>query len=271
MKLLDNKTAIITGAGRPHGMGRATALKFAEHGARVIVTDLVRSGHADDDQASIDAVVEEVRALGCEALGLGVDVTQRDAVDACVAQTVESFGGVDVLVCNAGTSIGAGPFLEQTDVQWDVSYQVHLKGPLYFSQAVIPHMQAAGGGAIVNNASMLGVAAEAFTAAYTATKFGLVGLTKVIAAEFGPDNIRCNAVCPGAVDTLMQQEGLRTLAADYGKTYEEMVKSVEDQAALKRQAQADEIADAILYLASPMSSYVSGVSMLVHGGANPGL
>jgi len=271
MKLLENKVAIITGAGRPHGMGKATALKCAEHGAKVVITDLVRDGFAEEDMVGIEAVVSEAKAQGADAFGIGVDVTDRDQVKACVEKTIQEFGRVDILVNNAGTAIGAGPFLEQSDKQWDVSYGVHMKGPTYFCQEVIPHMQKQGGGSIVNNASMLGVAAEPFSAAYTATKFGLVGLTKVIAVEFGPDNIRCNAVCPGAIDTQMQRDGLKKLAAEYGNTYEEMVKSVEKQSAMNRQAQPEEVADTIVYLASPMSSYVSGITMLVHGAANPGV
>jgi NAD(P)-dependent dehydrogenase (short-subunit alcohol dehydrogenase family) len=175
-----------------------------------------------------------------------------------------------VMVNNAGTAIGAGPFLEQTDLQWDISYNVHLKGTLYFCQEVIPHMQKQGGGSIVNNASMLGLAAESHTAAYTATKFGVVGLTKTIAAEFGKDNIRCNAVCPGSVATQMQEEGLQQFADWGGITLEEAWKDAE-RCALGRSAQPEEVADAMVYFASDMSSYVSGQALLVCGGANPGL
>ncbi|MDG1386993.1 MAG: SDR family NAD(P)-dependent oxidoreductase [Halioglobus sp.] len=267
MKLMQDKVVVITGAGREKGMGQAAVMKFAEHGARVVVTDLARN---DEELANIERVAAGARALGVEAIAVGVDVSNRDQVDACVGTVIEAFGRIDVMVNNAGTAIGAGPFLEQTDIQWDVSYNVHMKGALYFCQAVIPHMQKQGGGSIVNNASMLGVAAESHTAAYTATKFGVVGLTKTIAAEFGKDNIRCNAVCPGSVATQMQEEGLQQFADWFGITLEEAWKDAE-RCALGRSAQPEEVADAMVYFGSDMSSYVSGQALLVCGGANPGL
>jgi 3-oxoacyl-[acyl-carrier protein] reductase len=269
-KLLENKVVIITGAGRPKGMGQATALKFAEQGARVVVTDLVRDKHAEEDFAAVETVAGQVRELGAESLAIGVDVTNRQQVNECVERTVAKFGTVDVLVNNAGTAIAAGPFLEQTDKQWDISYGVHLKGALYFCQAVIPIMQGQGGGAIVNNSSMLGIAGEPLTAGYTATKFGVVGLTKVIAAEFGKDNIRCNAVCPGSINTMQQSEGLAQFAEWAGISIEEAWKDAERNA-LGRSAEPGEVADVIVYLASPMASFVSGVALPVTGAANPGV
>lgn len=267
MKMMQDKVVIITGAGREKGMGQAAVHRFAAHGASVVVTDVVRN---DQEQANIDRVAEEARDLGARSLAIGVDVSSREQVSACVSQVMDTFERVDVMVNNAGTAIGAGPFLEQTDQQWDISYNVHLKGTLYFCQEVIPHMQRQGGGSIVNNASMLGVAAESHTAAYTATKFGVVGLTKTIAAEFGRDNIRCNAVCPGSVATQMQEEGLQQFADWFGITLEEAWKDAE-RCALGRSARPEEVADAMVYFASDMSSYVSGQALLVCGGANPGL
>lgn len=270
MRVLEDKVVIITGAGRPRGMGQAAAIKFAEHGAKVVVTDLVRPEHEAEDFAAVEAVAAAARQLGVEALAVGVDVTDRQQVRDCVSKSVEAFGTVDVMINNAGTAIGAGPFLEQTDRQWDVSYGVHLKGTLYFCQEVIPVMQRQGGGAIVNNSSMLGIAAEPYTAAYTATKFGVVGLTKVIAAEFGKDNIRCNAVCPGSINTTMQSEGIARFAQWAGIELEEAWKDAERNA-LGRSAEPEEVADAMLFLASPMASFVSGVALPVTGAANPGL
>ena len=267
MSLLQDKVAIITGAGRQKGMGQAAVHRFAQNGAKIIVTDLVRN---DEELAAIEKVAAEARELGVEAIAIGVDVTNRDQVDACVAKAIETFGRVDVLVNNAGTAIGAGPFLEQTDMQLDISLNVHIRGTWNFCQAVIPHMQGNGGGSIVNNSSMLGVAAEPFSAGYTASKFGVVGLTKVIAAEFGKDNIRCNTVCPGSIKTQMQEEGLKKFAEWSGISLEQAWKDAE-RCALGRSAEPEEVADAMVYLASSMSSYVSGDTLMVTGAANPGV
>lgn len=270
MKLLDDKVVIITGAGRAQGMGQAAARKFAEHGAKVVISDLIRDKHEEEDRAAIEAVASQVRGQGVDALAVGVDVTDPQQVESCVAASIDAFGTVDVLVNNAGTAIGAGPLLEQTDTQWDVSYGVHVKGTFYFCRAVIPVMQRQGGGVIVNNASMLGIAAEPFAAAYITTKFGVVGLTKAIAAEFGKDNIRCNAVCPGSIKTQMQGETIGMFAEWYGVT-EAQAWADAERCALGRSAEPEEVADAMVYLASPMASYVSGVALPVTGAANPGV
>lgn len=270
MALLEDKVAIITGAGRPQGMGRAAALRFAAEGAKVVITDLVRESHRDADLQSLEQVASEVGEAGAEVLHFGVDVTDRNQVADCVAGVIKSFGAVDVLVNNAGTTVGAGPFLEQTDEQWDISFQVHLMGTTNCCREVIPVMRKGGGGSIVNNSSMLGLAAEPFSAAYTATKFGVVGLTKVIAAEFGKDKIRCNAVCPGSVDTAMQAAGIKQFAKWYGISEAEALADAERNA-LGRSAQPEEIADVMLWLASPMSSFVSGAAIPVTGAANPGV
>jgi NAD(P)-dependent dehydrogenase (short-subunit alcohol dehydrogenase family) len=267
MKLMQDKVVIITGAGRERGMGQAAVMTFAEHGAKVAVTDLARN---DEEQAGIERVAEAARQRGNEALALTLDITDRAQVEAAIARVIDTFGRIDVLINNAGTAIGAGPYLEQTDTQWDVSYQVHLKGTHYMCQAVIPQMQAQGGGAIVNNASMLGVAAEPYSAAYTATKFGVVGLTKAIAAEFGGDDIRCNCVCPGSVDTQMQAEGIEQFAEWAGVSVEEAWRDAE-RCALGRSARPEEVANAMLYLASDLASYVSGHALMVTGAANPGV
>lgn len=269
MGLLDKQVVIVTGAGRARGMGQAAVKRFAEHGANVVVSDLVRPDVPEDRQG-IEETAAAARAAGVRALACGVDVSDRAQVDACVAQTIAEFGRVDVLVNNAGTALGAGPFLEQTAQQLKVSIDVHIHGTWNFCQAVIPHMQRQGGGSIVNNASMLGLAAEPFTSAYTATKFAVVGLTKALAAEFGGDNIRCNAVCPGSIKTQMQEEGIKQFARWHGISEAEAWADAE-RCALGRSAEPEEVADAMVYLASSLSSYVSGVALPVTGAANPGV
>jgi 3-oxoacyl-[acyl-carrier protein] reductase len=191
MKLLEGKVAIVTGAGRPKGMGRASALKLAEQGASVVVTDLAQKREdlmiegllgIGDEPGALEKVVSEIEALGSKGLAMAVDVTDTDQIRACVEKTCETFGGVDILFNNAGTAIGVGPFLDILSANWDLSWQVNVKGMMEFCRAVIPRMIERGGGSIINNASMAGLGAEPGYGAYVVTKFAVVGLTKLLAA-----------------------------------------------------------------------------------------
>ena len=189
MKPLEGKIAIVTGAGRPKGIGRATALRLADHGAHVVVTDLCRKYEGDlafygvgDDWAQLQRVVGEIETRGVRGLACRVDVTKRDEIDACVAQVVASFGGVDILFNNAGTAVGVGPFLAMTQQQWDLSLAVNVTGMFHFCQAVIPQMVERSGGVIVNTSSMAGLGATEMMCGYNTTKFAVVGFSKSIAA-----------------------------------------------------------------------------------------
>lgn len=269
MNFLADKVAIITGAGRERGMGQAAAIKLAAQGAKIVVTDLVRS---DDERAALDNVAATIKELGGETLAMAVDVTDRQQIDQCVEQTCQHFGGVDILFNNAGTAIGEHPFLELKDLHWDLSYQVNLKAIADFSQAVIPVMQAHGGGAIINNSSLAGLGAVAGMAAYVATKFAVVGLTKAIAREFGQDNIRCNAVCPGMIDTQLSEQAVDWYTGLHPELSREQARQeLAEDVSLKRWAQPEEVGDAVAYLAGPHASYISGVALPVDGGLPVGL
>ena len=209
MGSLEDKVAIVTGAAG--GIGTAITLALAEEGARIVVCDL--ASRRDDGLAPLADVISD---RGGEAIAMAVDVSRKADIKAAVAATLEAWSGVDILVNNAGTTAGAGPFLEITDADWQLSFVVNLKAPADFAQAVIPEMRRRGGGAILNIASTAGLGASASFGAYTATKHGLVGLSKTIAAEFGRDGIRCNAVCPGFVRTEMHLGATRRLAAQEG-------------------------------------------------------
>jgi 3-oxoacyl-[acyl-carrier protein] reductase len=225
MKLLEGKVAIVTGAGRPKGMGRASALKLAEQGASVVVTDLARKRtdlmiegllEIGDEFAALEQLVSEIEALGSRGLALAVDVTDTGQIQNCVDRTCAAFGGIDILFNNAGTAIGVGSFLDILSEKWDLSWQVNVKGMVEFCRAVIPRMIERGGGSIINNASMAGLGAARGYGAYIVTKFAVVGLTKLVAAEFGPRNIRCNATCPGAILTDMGEEEITFIAMENG-------------------------------------------------------
>lgn len=272
---LNGKTAIVTGASAPNGIGRACALKLAEDGAAVVVTDVAGSltveNHTVDRLDLLSELVAIIEASGGKAMGMDVDVTNEMRVADCVAQTVSRFGSVDILVNNAGTTIGAGPMLESTSDQWDLSFRVNLLGPTLFSKAVIPAMQAQGGGAIVNIGSIGSLGAHAAFGAYTAMKHGIIGVTKTIAAEFGVDGIRCNAVCPGYVKTDMHEGANQRLAEARGIPVEEIKAERYAEVSLRRAGDPSEIAETVAFLAGPSSSYITGVALPVSGGTPVGL
>ncbi len=271
----DRRLAIVTGTGSPSGIGRATALALADDGLSVVVTDTATDPRPDGSPAAnteaMAALVAELEARGVEAMAVQVDITDRAEIDACVERVSARFGRIDVLVNNAGTTIGARPFLDVTPDDWDLSYRVNLRGTAEFCQAVLPTMIAAGGGAIVNNASTAGLGAEAGFGAYNATKHGVVGLTKTIAAEFGPAGVRCNAVCPGYVSTAMHLQATSRLAAEAGVTVEEMAERRYAGVALRRPGSTEEIAATIAFLAGPGAGYITGAALPVSGGTPVGL
>ncbi len=278
MNPLQGKVAIVTGAGRPKGIGRATALRLAEHGAQVVVADLCRKYEGDlafygvgDDWQQLQRVAGEIEARGARGLACRVDVTRRDEVEACVNETVAKFGGVDILFNNAGTAVGVGPFLAMTQQQWDLSLSVNVTGMFHFCQLVIPKMIERGGGVIVNTSSMAGLGAGELMCGYNTTKFAVVGFTKSIAAEFGPLGIRCNAVCPGMVDTDLGDDEYRFIAAMESISIEEARRRAAEKIALRRQCPPEEVADVVAYLCGPAASYITGVALPIAGGMAAGL
>ena len=246
------------------GSAAPSALKLASLGADLVLADL---SLAD----GLQALADELVAAGGRSLAVAVDVRVVAQVQACVGAACERFGGIDILVNNAGTTAGAKPFLEISDADWDQSYAVNLRGPAQLSRAVIPVMIQRGGGVIVNNASLAGLGAEAEFGAYSATKHGLVALTKTIAAEFGHQGIRCNVVCPGFVNTDMHRGVNERLAREAGIDVEEIARQRYLGVAMGRAGDPAEIAEAIAFLASPASSYITGVALPVAGGTSAGL
>ena len=278
MKPLQGKVAIVTGAGRPKGIGRATALRLAEHGADVVVADLCRKYEGDltfyglgDDWAQLQRVAGEIEARGARGLACRVDVTRRDEVDACVTETVAQLGGVDILFNNAGTAVGVGPFLAMTQQQWDLSLDVNVTGMFHFCQLVIPKMIDRGAGVIINTSSLAGLGAGEMMCGYHTSKFAVVGFTKAIAAEFGQFGIRSNAVCPGMVDTDLGDSEYEFISQMESITIEEARRRAAEKIALRRQCSPDEVADVVAYLCSPAAGYITGVALPIAGGMAVGL
>ena len=266
MKSSDIPTAIVTGAGHPQGIGHAIALSLAKAGFSVAVCDLA------ENSQHLHALARSIEDYGVAAKDLVVDITRQEEVNACVDRVITDFGRIDVLVNNAGVAVGSPGFLEMTDADWDLSFDVNVKGMARFAQTVIPVMQAQAGGAIVNISSLCGLRNIPPTPpCYTASKFAVIGITKAIAQEFGGDNIRCNAVCPGSIDTQMREIAMENIAQSSGISLREAELEENATISLGRPATPEEVAQVVAFLASPAAAYLTGAAIPVDGGMNFGL
>ncbi len=243
--MLKGKVAIITGAGR--GIGKAIALKLAEAGADIVINDIPGSDYADEAKA-------EVEALGVKAIVVRGDVRNTEDVENLVSKTVEEFGGVDILVNNAGITRD-GLMIRMSEDDWDTVMDINLKGAFNCIKAAVRPMMKKRSGSIINIASIVGVMGNAGQANYVASKAGLIGLTKTVAKEFSTRNIRCNAVAPGFIESHM------TDVLD-----ENVKKAYFDAIPLSRFGKTEDVAKAVLFLASDMSGYITGQTINVDGG-----
>ncbi len=247
MKLLEGKVALITGASR--GIGKGIALKFASEGADIAFTDLF-------DDENMAATVKEIEALGVKAKGYASNAADFAQTEEVVAKVKEDFGHIDVLVNNAGITKD-GLMLKMSEAQWDAVIAVNLKSAFNFIHAIIPVMMRQRSGSIINMASVVGVHGNAGQANYAASKAGRIALAKSIAQEVGSRGIRANAIAPGFIETAM------TAALS-----DEVRKEWAQKIPLRRAGQVEDIANVATFLASDMSSYVSGQVIEVDGGMN---
>jgi NAD(P)-dependent dehydrogenase (short-subunit alcohol dehydrogenase family) len=272
---LSGQIALITGASAPRGIGRAIAMRLARNGAAVVVTDMEGSvdlgGIAQARGDLLAGLVRDIEGAGGRALALFLDVTNVDDIAAGITATTGHFGNIDILVNNAGSLAGSDAFLATTPDQWQASFAVNLLGPMMLSQAVIPFMQAAGGGRIINIGSTGSLGAEPGFGAYTTMKHGLVGLTKTLASEFGPDGIRCNLVCPGYIATDMHMAANTRLAAEQNISVAEMQARRYGAVALRGAGTPEDVAGAVAYLAGPAGQYLTGIALPVAGGVPCGI
>ena len=247
MGLLDGKVALITGAAR--GIGKAIALKYAAEGADVAFTDLVINEAAQQTVAEIEAFGHKVKAYASNA----ADFEQTQQV---VAEVAAEFGHIDILVNNAGITKD-GLVMRMSEQQWDAVIAVNLKSAFNFIHAIVPIMARQRSGSIINMASVVGVHGNAGQSNYAASKAGLIALAKSIAQEMGPKGIRANAIAPGFIETAMTAQLSDEIREEWKK-----------KIPLRRGGQVDDIANTALYLASDLSSYVSGQVIQVDGGMN---
>jgi NAD(P)-dependent dehydrogenase (short-subunit alcohol dehydrogenase family) len=252
---LDGKVALITGA--TSGIGRATAVLFAGEGAAVAVVG------RDTDRGH--EVEEQIHSAGGRAIFIPVDVRRADDCERSVGETVAAFGRLDVLFNNAGVYV-ENDTLGCSEDEWDAQVDTSLKGAFLMSKFALPHMIAGGSGSIVNCASGWGIVGGEKAVAYCAAKGGMIVMTKAMAIDHGPQGIRVNAVCPGDTDTPME----RVDAEHKGWSWDEYVHWATDGRPIARMASPDEIARAVLFLASDESSFITGAVLPVDGGGVAG-
>jgi NAD(P)-dependent dehydrogenase (short-subunit alcohol dehydrogenase family) len=254
--LLAGSACVVTGGAR--GIGRAICERFAEEGGEVLIGDLL-------DGPGV-ALRDELRSRGARAEYAHLDVTDRGSVEGALAVTLAAFGRVDALVANAGI-LRLGPVLEMDESTWRGVLEVNLTGVFHCCQVFGRQMvEQAGGGRIVVASSIGGIEGGAFYGAYSASKFAVIGLTQSLAVELAPHGVLVNCVCPGSVDTDMMEQLAREQAEATGRSYQEIVAENINPIALGRYATAREVADAYVYLASPLSTYVTGQRIVVDGG-----
>ncbi len=245
MALLDNKVALITGAAR--GIGKALALKFASEGAQIAFTDI-------REDENFQKTLNELQSLGIKAKGYVSNAASFEETHEVVKQIVTDFGRIDVLVNNAGITRD-GLLLRMSEEQWDAVITVNLKSAFNFSHAVVPVMMRQKGGSIINMSSVVGVGGNAGQCNYSASKAGMIGLAKSIAKEMGAKGIRANAIAPGFIITEMT-----------GQLSEEVKEAWLKTIPLRRGGTPEDIANVATFLASDLSSYVTGQVIQVDGG-----
>jgi len=254
MDALTGKRALITAGAS--GIGRATALLFAREGAAVSVVDL--------DEVGGQAVVQTILDEGGQAIFVRCDVSRATDCQRAVQQTVNKLGGLDILFNNAGI-VRRATVLETTEAEWDRVMAVNVKSIFLLSKYAIPVMIRAGGGVIINTASGWGLVGGRRAVSYCASKGAVVNMTRAMALDHGQQNIRVNCICPGDTDTPM----LRDEAQQLGEPEERFLAEAA-QRPLQRIGRPEEIAQAVLYLASDVSSFVTGTALVVDGGGLAG-
>jgi len=243
---LKNKVAVVTGA--KQGIGKAIALELAKHGANVVVSDI--------DLKGCEEVAEEIKDLGTDALAIKCDVTKQDQIDEMIKKTTEKFDSPDILINNAGV-VKQKPFLEFTEEDWDTILDVNLKGMFLVTKTAAKEMAKNESGKIVSISSIAGEVGFANTSAYCASKAGIINLTRELALELSDKGINVNAIAPGVIKTDMTEDMLED---------ENTKKDLLANIPMGRVGKPEEIAKAVVFLASDDSDYITGHTLVVDGG-----
>jgi NAD(P)-dependent dehydrogenase (short-subunit alcohol dehydrogenase family) len=270
---IQGKTAIVTGSGRRAGIGEAIVMRLAEEGCNIVISDIGKAQGAEFSAEHIgatdemEAIAADVRAKGAKAICVPCDVRSEADCKNLVDQAVAAFGSVDILVNNAGVGYLMEPFTEFKESSWDAVLDVNLKGAFLCSKHAAIQMIAQGtGGSIINIASQAAKSGFPFAAAYTASKHGLVGLTRSNAVELGKFGIRVNAVCPNHITTGLGHWQNKFFSEKLGLDYDTYLQGIRDRNPLGRTGLTDDISKAVAFLASEQSAYITGEAMNVSGG-----
>jgi NAD(P)-dependent dehydrogenase (short-subunit alcohol dehydrogenase family) len=270
---IQGKTAIVTGSGRQAGIGEAIVMRLAEEGCNIVISDIGKAKGSEFSAEHIgatdemEAIATDARAKGAKVICVPCDVRSEADCKNLVDQAIAAFGHVDILVNNAGVGYLMEPFTEFKESSWDAVLDVNLKGAFLCSKHAVIQMIAQGtGGSIINIASQAAKSGFPFAAAYTASKHGLVGLTRSNAVELGKYGIRVNAVCPNHITTGLGHWQNKFFSEKLGLDYDTYLQGIRDRNPLGRTGLTDDISKAVAFLASEQSAYITGEAMNVSGG-----
>lgn len=268
---LQDRVAIITGAGRKGGIGAAVARKLAECGVHVVladicapVSDLPNTGNAAWDE--LVAVAAECTTRGVRALPLRVDVTDAASIEAMMAQVQTEFGRLDILVNNAGAAVGPAPVAWQAEAAWRRTLEINATGTFLCCQKALPLLTRSENGRIINMASIAAVRPKPNVSAYAASKAAVVAFTQALAQEVAADGVTANAILPGDVDTEMKQWGMQMEALVAGKEKDQVVNATAAKIPLGRLAFPTDVANLAVFLASDEASFITGQALNLTGG-----
>ena len=270
---LSGKVAIVTGSGRHAGLGEAMAKRLAECGAKLVITDIgetkgdIAPEHGVGQKAEMDQIVDEIKAAGGEASGMVCDVMEEQQVADLVQFAVDTYGRLDIMVNNAGIGYLFGPLLDMKQDFWDAVLNVNLRGPFFGIKHAGKQMIKQGdGGRIINIASQAAKSGHAQAGAYTASKHGLVGLTRTAAKELAEHQITVNAICPNHVTTGLGAWQNEFMSKARGQTMDEYMAAMRARIPLGRPGLVDDTANACAFLCSDEASYITSEAMNVSGG-----
>ena len=268
MPKLEDKVALITGASAKSGIGATIARKLAREGAKIAVTDLTLEGRGLDGWRGLVDLVEEIQAVGSQAIALEMDVTNFNQVNEAVAEVIRQFGKIDILVNSAGSPVGPDrvPVVELDEEIFDLVHRVNMKGTFLCSKAVAQHLlQRNEGGKIINISAGGGLKGAPQFAAYSSSKFAVLGFTQCLAQELGPYNIQVNAVCPGIINNERLDEVTQAISPEDADI--NMIKEImQMQIPLRKLGSPEDIANTVAFLVSDDSSFITGQAISVCGG-----